>query len=723
MAAHSPAWPPRPRGAVAFSGEPPLKGTGPTWRNALFWLAWATLLALALAARTADGRNVLGGGFVELVPTDSHYYIRFARLQQLAFPRFEPFDPYINHPTGASIIWPPLHTWGVALFLALGPAQPERAAAWVGPVVSLLELGLLSLLIRRGWGRGVALGTLALLALVPSAVMAGTLGTADHHVHEPTLAALCALLLGRALARRSVMLGAVTGAVLGLAPLFTTSGFVLLPGLAAALPLAALLGRDVPGPGMGRVGFAMGLGAAAVLALGVALFGEPSSLTYHGLTSFQPLLALALLSGASGVASLLERRRGGFLQLGLALPCALPLVPEGVRAFQHLLLGDPLLAVVMESIPLWKDPDFARELLGPVLLLLPVALVAAGVRLWREREVSLAPVFLVALSLTAASLLQARFTQALVGSAALLIASSLAGVPRGLRPLLRRASVAVLALVGLPLLGEAMPRPPSPEPSPIAPVRSTLLWMREHTPRPSPPWDVRVHPDWGVVAQYDMGHLLVLWAERPAVATPFSQVPVHQRANAQATAVLGASTEDEAYARARELTARYLLLTPFNALLGRPGQSLEGTVSPWLHEHAGLATGDRAASSHFRLVHDSAESRRKKPGLPYARLFEVVPGAVLRGRCGPGAPVTAVLELETARGQTLRYEPRTTTGPDGTFALRVAYPTTRDTREADVLARGLYRLDCAGGGGTALVSEQAVREGQEVEVAVDLTAR
>lgn len=681
------------------------------------------MLALALAARTADWRNVLGGGSVELVPTDSHYYIRFARLQQLAFPRFEPFDPYINHPTGASIIWPPLHTWGVALLLALGSGQPERTAAWVGPVVSLLELGLLSLLIRRWWGRGVALGTLAILALVPAAVMAGTLGTADHHVHEPTLAALCALLLGRALGQRSVLLGAVTGAVLGLAPLFTTSGFVLLPGLAASLPLAAWLSRDTPGPGVGRVGLSMGLGAAAVLALGVVLFGEPASLTYYGLTSFQPLLALALLAGASGLATLLERRRGWLLQLGLALPCALPLVPELVRAFQHLLLGDPLLAVVMESIPLWKDPDFARELLGPVLLLLPVALVAAGVRLWREREVSLAPVFLGALSLTAASLLQARFTQALVGSAALLIASSLGGVLCGLRPLPHRAAVAVLALVGLPLLGEAVPLPRSTEPSAIAPVRSTLTWMREHTPPPSPPWDVRVHPAWGVIAQYDMGHLLVLWAERPAVATPFSQVPVHQLANARAAAVLGATTEEEAYALARELSARYLLLTPFNELLGRPGQSLDGTISPWLHEHAGLATGERAASGHFRLVHDSAESRRKKPGLPYARLFEVVPGAVLRGRCGPHASVTAVLELETARGQTLRYAPRTTTGPDGSFALRVAYPTTRDSREADVLARGPYRLECPGGGGTALVSERAVREGQDVEMAVDLTAR
>jgi dolichyl-diphosphooligosaccharide--protein glycosyltransferase len=686
------------------------------WRPPVFWLVWAALLALALCARLADWRNVFVGDQVELVASDSHYYVRFAHLQRLAFPRFESFDPYINHPTGASIIWPPLHTWTVALFLALGPAGPERAAAWVDPVLALLELGLLSLLVRRWLGDTVALAMLALLALVPAGVTAGALGNADHHVHEPTLAALCALLLGRALHTRDTRLGAATGAVLGLAPLLTTSGFVLLPGLAAALPLTVLLDRRTEGPGVGRVGFSLGLGAAAVLASGVVLFGEPVSLAYHGLTSFQPLFALALLSGASGLATLLERRRGWPLQLGLALPCALPLLPELSRAFHHLLLGDPLLAIVMESIPLWKDPEFARDLLGPVLLLLPVALAVACVRLWKERDVALAPLVLGALSLSAAALLQARFTQALTGSGALLIAAGLTRALRELRPLPRRASAALLVLMGLPLLAEALPNPRFPDASPIAPVRSTMDWMREHTPAPSPPWDVQARPAWGVVAQYDMGHLLVLWAERPAVATPFSQVPVHQHANARATAVLGATSEDEAHALLRELSARYLLLTPVGDLIGRPHQPLTGTITPWLQEHAGLATGERAASTRFRLVHDSAESRRKYPERPYARLFEVVTGAELRGRCDPHAPVTALLELETARGQTLRYEPRTTAGTDGTFLLRVAYPTTRDTREADVLARGPYRLQCPGGGGSALVSEQAVREGQRVEV-------
>ncbi|OJH36833.1 STT3 domain-containing protein [Cystobacter ferrugineus] len=688
----------------------------PSRRALAFGFVWFSLLALAACARLADVRNVFAGEHVELVATDSHYYVRFAHLQQAAFPRFAPFDPYINAPTGASIIWPPLHTWLVALFVWLGPEVPERAAAWVDPLLSLCGLGLLSLLVRRWRGEAVALGVLALLALVPAAVEAGALGNADHHVHEPFLAALCALLLGQALKTRGVALGAVTGAVLGLAPLLTTSGFVLLPGLAASLPVAAWLQRERVGAGVGRVGLALGLGTAGVLALGVVLFGEPRSLAYHGLTAFSPLFALGLWCGASGLALLLERRGGGWLSLGLAVPCAVPLLPELTRAWHHLRLGDPLLAVVMESTPLWKDPEFAGQLLGPVLVLLPVGLVAASARAWKERDASAAPMVLGALSLGAAALLQARFSQPLMGCAALCIAVGWEGLWRGAAPRVRRVSAGALGLAGLPLLAGALPHPRQPDASPIARVRSTMEWMREHTPAPSPPWDASVRPAWSVIAPYDMGHLLVLWAERPAVATPFSQVPVHQEANARASAVLGATSEEEAYALARASSARYLLLTPMDGVLGRPEVKLSDTLAFWLREHAGLATGARAASTRFRLVHDSAESRRLHPDLPHARVFEVVPGAVLRGRCAPGASVTASLELETGRGGLLRYEPHTTASPEGGFTLRVAYPTDRGTRESDVLARDAYRVQCEGGGGTARVSERAVREGQAVEV-------
>ncbi|WP_225410497.1 STT3 domain-containing protein [Stigmatella hybrida] len=683
----------------------------PSRSTVAFWAGWAALLALAFLARVANWRQVFLEGGVELVPTDSYYYVRYALLQQHAFPFFHRFDPYISFPSGAFIIWPPLHTWLVALFLALGPADPERAAAWVGPGLALVELGLLTLLARRWLGGGVALGALALMALVPAAVASGALGSADHHVHELTLSALAALLLGRALAQGSPWMGAAAGLALGLGRMFTTTSFTLVPGMAVAIPLAALLVRNTPGAAASRVGLAAGVGLALAQGMAVAWFGTLSSLAYYDISLFQPLFGLGLFSAGAGVAAFLEHRRRWPLLLLLAVLCALPLAPEVSRAFGHLAHQDPLLTIVSESIPLWRDRTFARQLLGALCLLLPLGLGVAAVRAWRERDVLIATLVAATLPLIGASLLQARFTQPLLGSGALLTSAGLGWALRQATPRIRHVSYALLGLVGLSFLTSVLPARRAAAPTDEGLIRSTLAWMRTHTPAPSPAWDTQVPPAYGVVAYFNLGHLLALWAERPAVATPFSQVPEHVQANLAATEVLSAPDDETASAQAQALSARYVLLIPIEYFLGKLKVPPRDTVHDWLLEHAGMAQGPRPASAHFRLIHESEESRPGKPGQPYARLFEHVPGAVLQGRCAPGAPVSARLELTTPRGTPLHYTPQTTADAQGAFSLRVAYPTEGDPAASDIRAAAPYQVTCEGGGGTASVPEAAVREG------------
>jgi len=94
-------------------------------------------------------------------------------------------------------------------------------------------------------------------------------------------------------------------------------------------------------------------------------------------------------------------------------------------------------------------------------------------------------------------------------------------------------------------------------------------------------------------------------------------------------------------------------------------------------------------TGHFRLVHDSEEKRQRPEGGSYARLFEVVSGAVLRGGARAVGPQVAGRKYApSARGK----------------VLRVSYP-------------GRYQVFCVGGGsGTAVVSEDAVRTGSAVAV-------
>src|SRR3954468_15532309 len=98
---------------------------------------WGIVLALAAWARLASWRAVFTKRGIELLPTDTHYYVRFALRLLHAFPRFDGFDPFVNAPGGATIIWPPLHAYAIAGSIALfGPA---RGPAWVDPFFALVE--------------------------------------------------------------------------------------------------------------------------------------------------------------------------------------------------------------------------------------------------------------------------------------------------------------------------------------------------------------------------------------------------------------------------------------------------------------------------------------------------------------------------------------------------------------------------------------------------------
>ena len=163
----------------------------------------AALIALALlgfAARLMTWSTVFTPAGVELVPADSHYYVRFAQLQLASFPRFTQIDPMVNFPARPRIIWPPLHTeWVAAAVATIGKSDPELGAAWVDPSLALLwllGLGLLALKVR---GPRFALWTVAVLAFAPTAIESGALGNADHHVHEAFVQVLWLILLGQAL--------------------------------------------------------------------------------------------------------------------------------------------------------------------------------------------------------------------------------------------------------------------------------------------------------------------------------------------------------------------------------------------------------------------------------------------------------------------------------------------------------------------------------------------
>lgn len=681
-------------------------------------LVAVVLVALGVWARCANFKSVFTpAGQVELIPADSHYYLRFARLQLRAFPSFVRTDPYVNYPTGARICWPPVHALLVAAALAVGGvAQPERAGAWVDPALAAIELAVLAVLALRWLRREQALGAVLLYALVPAAVASGSLGNADHHVHEPFVIALTALVFGRALERRAGPAALAAGALLGLGRLLTPLSFAFVPMVALAAPLAAWARRE-EGPAYARLALRAGVTCAAMTALGVLAFGWARSFEYEHLTWFHPLFALAMFAGAAGLAGVIGRERRWGWAFPLALAAGAPLIPELMRALGHLGKTDPLLAVVVESKPLLAHPAWAWDFLGVTLLAAPFAIAGALRRVVRDRAVEALPVLIATLALALAAGMQARFAQALAGSLAVLLPLGLPYLlPSGASAGARRVAWGFGALGVVTLLPILRPLPYEPPVKDVARVRPALRWMREHTPPAAEDPYATSSARYGVVSSYLLGHLINLWAERPAVASTFSQAKEHVEGNERAAAVLASEDDEEAFAAARHTGARYVVVTPSEFLIGRPRFNRQRCLLTHLLDQAGMATEQKPATGHFRLVFDSDEQRLRAEGGPYTRIFEVVPGAVLSGEAEPGAPVSARLKLVTRTGRALDYERRGQADARGHFALALAYPTEPTPELRPAPGQDGYDVTVGDKRYTVAVSEPMVRDGRELRV-------
>jgi dolichyl-diphosphooligosaccharide--protein glycosyltransferase len=642
-----------------------------------FTIAAAALVVLALAARLVTWRWIFGSGRVELVPADSHYYVRLARLHLEAGGPI-PFDPFVGFPIGSENYWPPLHILLVSLLAAAG-TDAEVAAAFAGPVATLLWLVPIAVVARAALGARWALLALFVLALTPIAVEAGKIGNADHNVHEPLLTALV-LLLTTAAVRGSGRAALAAGALAGAARLFTTTGFVV-PGVVAGGWLVAALLAPREGRG-GLAGRAALSGAVAVgtLVIAVVALGHPGRLDYEALTLFHPLLASALFGIAVGVCAYREGRPRAALAGGACALAGLAVAPALLRAASHLARQDPLLAVVAESRPLAGDPGLALALLGPVLILLPFALVGAARPLLRRRAPELAPAAAATLVFVLGAAAQSRLAPFLIGAAAVLLPLGLPALGDALQPRTARWGGAGAALVLGTLLFMLVPPAPPATPAQASMIRPTLLWMRDHLPPASAdPWDYHVRPSYGVLAPFDYGHFVTLYAERPVLASTFSQTDAHVEANRIADEILREADEERAFERVRELELAYVLAVP-SRLFGAEPPAPDALLSRLLR---------RDSFGRFRPLFVSEE--RRPGGGRFATVFEVVEGAVLVGNAAPTTTVEARLEDGYAR--------TAVADPAGEFRIRVSRP-------------GPYLVTA--GGRFVGVTEEQVRSGAEV---------
>ena len=83
---------------------------------------------------------------------------------------------------------------------------------------------------------------------------------------------------------------------------------------------------------------------------------------------------------------------------------------------------------------------------------------------------------------------------------------------------------------------------------------------------------------------------------------------------------------------------------------------------------------DGAGTGHFRLIHESSTFLGESPAKSEVKIFEYVPGALIRVKAGPDQKVGALLNMTSNQGRAFTYVNEGIRDGD-TFTIRVPYST------------------------------------------------
>ncbi len=724
-------------------------------------------MLLGTAARLVGWSRVFtprGVRFV--VDTDPNYHVIQAQrlLEQGRAALW--FDPWLNWPLGASIPWPPLFDLLIAgsARLAFGVAptldQIERAAAVVPVVLGVVTLPLVAGLGRTLLGRGRGAGPALLVALLMSHVSFSTVGRADQHVAEILLS--CGVALGfvsgwKATRAGSRWLGAL---VMGLAvalSFWNWMGSAL--NLLVPVAFAATCHVLAEGSVSRRVtsALALGLGTATLLlVLSILAWGAPGALGRGALTGITGVHVAATACGAAFGALLLAagarrtappRPARRLLEAALAstVPAllALGLVPalrEGVRqGLTALGAANPWYSDVGEFRHLLLSCDLPlREEIVGVTHVYGLGVVAAAlaapalIERWRRGPAERPAVLFLAcwaIPYLGLALVRRRFAPYFTIPMALL---AWEGLCFAAEVTVRRAWPRRPGLVAaLAWLGAALVVAPSirdltgPAPRQRESHLDAMRWLgSRHAPESRE----------GVLGPWALGHLILYYARKPVVVSPFG---TEGGAGAMELAAQFNLARDPVEAERLLLSRRvgFVVLTnPLAHVLVDQGFAPVGTqalvtractvtegaslsvsdeyatrMAPRLYFFDGQSApgGGGAPTDGFRLVYET-------PGAEDPlKVFELVPGALLTVTGAlPSRPVSAAVRVRTNQAREFVWNVVAEADRSGSVQLRLPYATGRNGAiEATVWSVG-------DGGSTAQVatSERDVREGRRIEL-------
>jgi dolichyl-diphosphooligosaccharide--protein glycosyltransferase len=265
-----------------------------------------------------------------------------------------------------------------------------------------------------------------------------------------------------------------------------------------------------------------------------------------------------------------------------------------------------------------------------------------------------------------------------------------AAAPEFSRPS-RLWAVVLLSLLVLPTAWDALYFAQSSVPDAAGDWRESLVWLKENSNATSFFDSPQKSPEYSVMTWWDYGNWVLYMAERPVVTNNF------QAGLVDAAKFYLSENEEEATSVLDRRKSKYIL-TDYSLIYAKLA-----AITAWTNEDIGsymraeddgtqftivpqerlfnttlarLYLFDGAGMSHFRLIHESKTFMGDSPAKSKVKIFEYVPGALIRVRSDPDKKVGALLNMTSNQGRPFIYV-NEAQAVNGSFEIRVPYSTEK----------------------------------------------
>jgi dolichyl-diphosphooligosaccharide--protein glycosyltransferase len=676
------------------------------------------VVLFGLLLKLFAGRNFLTENGVLFPGYDEYYHMRRILFTASHFPNTLWFDSYLNYPEGWDITWPPLFDQISAVFcIALGQHTKEGmeiAASLVPILIGIIALVAVYYTVRELFDHKVALLASFMAALTPYYLHYTRFAAMDHHGLEVLFVLIILLFITMAICRkekRYLFACLAGGAMASLA--YTWQGASIYLGiflLYAAVKISLSLKE-----GKSSKEIATTLLIAFAIALIIVLpFWNSSWLYFSFLGITGMIVALCIMFAIAHSIEKMNLSWKAFplsiliLSLLFALLAQLSAGSFGLSAivsygFDYI-WGGGMIGKVAEADPLIYDTKtfslVAFSLLGLNILLSLGGIAAFVMDIIRSNGAKREGKILLlvwALSTLILTFGQNRFLYISTIAIGIMISILFFYVldladnrikKSGQRTLRILAAVLLLLLI-LPTAWQATSYVLNPSSEVAGDWQESLAWLKENSNTTSFFASPQKTPEYSVMSWWDYGNWILYLSERPVVANNF------QAGAEDAAKFYLSQSEPEAMAVLDARGSRYVIvdndltygklasltrwsnedIDSYRKIEKNGSRSIVQSLGRYNNSTlARLYFFDGSDMDHFRLIYESKTSYGERPAKSKVKIFEYVPGALIKVRAGPDQRVVALLNMTSNQGRRFIYVNEAEPKGDS-FEVKVPYST------------------------------------------------